>query len=85
MAKGPRSNTKLLNTLTPGAKDAALGTVVALLIDTVNAQVTAINALRADHNTLIAKLNADGGVTDTNYAVSTATAQTALTALDART
>lgn len=33
---------------------------------------TAINALIADHNTLIAKLNLDAGVTDANYAVSTA-------------
>ena len=38
------------------------------------AAVTAsANALRADHNTLIAKLNLDAGVTDTNYAASTAT------------
>jgi hypothetical protein len=34
--------------------------------------VDAVNALIANHNTLIAKLNADAGVTDTNYAVSTA-------------
>lgn len=33
---------------------------------------TAINALIANHNTLIAKLNLDAGVTDTNYAVSSA-------------
>jgi hypothetical protein len=32
----------------------------------------AINALISDHNTLRAKLNADAGVTDTNYAASTA-------------
>jgi len=32
----------------------------------------AINALIADHNTLRAKLNADAGVTDVNYAASTA-------------
>jgi hypothetical protein len=32
----------------------------------------AINALIADHNTLRTKLNADTGVTDTNYAASTA-------------
>jgi arsenate reductase-like glutaredoxin family protein len=34
--------------------------------------VDAVNALIANHNTLIAKLNADAGVTDTNYAASTA-------------
>lgn len=32
----------------------------------------AVNALISDHNTLRAKLNADAGVTDTNYAASTA-------------
>lgn len=34
----------------------------------------ALNALRTDHNTLVAKLNADAGVTDTNYATTTAAA-----------
>ena len=34
--------------------------------------VTSVNALISDHNTLRAKLNSDAGVTDTNYAVSTA-------------
>ena len=31
-----------------------------------------VNALITDHNTLRAKLNSDAGVTDTNYAASTA-------------
>ena len=44
------------------------GDLVALLTN----MATALNALRSDHNTLIAKLNADAGVTDTNYATSTA-------------
>ena len=34
--------------------------------------VAAVNALITDHNTLRTKLNADAGVTDTNYAASTA-------------
>lgn len=34
----------------------------------------AVNALRADHNTLVAKMNLDAGITDTNYAVTTASA-----------
>lgn len=38
------------------------------------AVTAAANALRADHNTLVAKLNLDATVTDTDYAVSTATA-----------
>jgi hypothetical protein len=36
--------------------------------------VDAVTALIADHNTLRTKLNSDAGVTDTNYAASTATA-----------
>jgi hypothetical protein len=38
----------------------------------LNNVATAVNALIANHNTLIAKLNLDAGVTDVNYAVSTA-------------
>ena len=34
--------------------------------------VASVNALISDHNTLRAKLNADAGVTDANYAASTA-------------
>ena len=45
------------------------------------AVTTAVNALRADHNTLIAKLNLDGGVTDTNYAAATAAAVAASVSL----
>lgn len=44
------------------------------LITVLTAINTAITALIADHNTLRAKLNADAGVTDANYAASTATA-----------
>jgi hypothetical protein len=34
--------------------------------------VDAVNAIISDYNTLRTKLNADAGVTDTNYAASTA-------------
>lgn len=44
------------------------GDLVALLTN----MAASVNALRSDHNTLVAKLNLDAGVTDTNYAVSTA-------------
>ena len=44
------------------------------LITVLEAIKAAIDALIADHNTLRAKLNADAGVTDANYAASTATA-----------
>lgn len=42
------------------------------LFAVVSNLVDAVNALISDHNTLRAKLNADAGVTDTNYAASTA-------------
>ena len=38
--------------------------------------VAAVNALITDHNTLRTKLNADAGVTDANYAASTASTVT---------
>lgn len=41
-------------------------------VSEVAALRTAVAALKADHNTLVAKLNLDAGVTDVNYAVSTA-------------
>ena len=44
------------------------------LITVLTAIKDAIDDLIADHNTLRAKLNADAGVTDANYAASTATA-----------
>ena len=44
----------------------------ASLIALLQNMSTAINALISDHNTLRAKLNSDAGVTDTNYAASTA-------------
>ena len=44
------------------------GDLVALLTN----MAASINALIANHNTLVAKLNLDAGVTDTNYATSTA-------------
>ncbi|MCZ2113700.1 MAG: hypothetical protein LC131_07680 [Anaerolineae bacterium] len=41
-------------------------------VSEIEALRTAVAALKADHNTLVAKLNLDAGVTDVNYAVSTA-------------
>lgn len=43
------------------------------LYGVVSNLVDAVNALITDHNTLRTKLNADAGVTDANYAASTAT------------
>ena len=47
----------------------------------INALVTDVTNLIASHNTLIAKLNLDGGVTDTDYAAATAQTSAALSAL----
>lgn len=44
------------------------------LITVLTAIKDALDDLISDHNTLATKLNADAGVTDTNYAASTATA-----------
>lgn len=43
------------------------------LVTVLTALKDAVNALISDHNTLRTKLNADAGVTDANYAASTAT------------
>lgn len=50
----------VLNRAFPGAKYSRLGDLLVHLIDNVN-------ALRAANVTLLAKLDADAGVTDTNY------------------
>jgi len=60
-----------LNKSTPAAAEAGLG-------DILNDLITAVNALQTDHNTLVTKLNADAGVTDANYAATTASAVTPL-------
>ena len=60
-----------LNKSTPAAAEAALG-------DILNDLITAVNALQTDYNTLVTKLNADAGVTDTNYATTTASVVTPL-------
>lgn len=55
---------------------AELQTLLDAFLTDVTSMNTAITALIADHNTLRTKLNADAGVTDTDYAASTATATT---------
>jgi len=37
------------------------------LVTIINALVTAVNELKTDFNATLTKLDADGGVTDTNY------------------
>lgn len=56
-----------LNRMAPAARDAALGDVIVDLMAQVNALVTDVNNLRTRHNAAMVKLDADAGVTDTNY------------------
>lgn len=60
------SNQEKVNKSSPAMSKAKVGDVVAEL-------VAQVNILTSAHNTLVAKLNADAGVTDTNYAVVAAT------------
>jgi hypothetical protein len=59
----PKRNLKTdLNRMNPAAAYVKLG-------DVVDELIAANNAMAAKIDVLTAKLNADGGVTDTNYAV----------------
>jgi hypothetical protein len=62
-----------LNNATPGTREVGLG-------DILDDLITSHNALVANYNVLVAKLNADAGVTDTNYATATAVPVTVLSA-----
>lgn len=75
-----------LNRCMPVAADVKLGDVLADLITQSNRQSTAIANVVSKHNGLAAKLDADGGVTDTNYvSLQGATAFTAATVTDLET
>lgn len=66
MAAKPGSKQEKVNRSSPALSRAKLGDMVAEL-------VTQVNVLTAAYNVLVAKLNADAGVTDTNYATVVAT------------
>lgn len=51
----------------------------AAITDTISKLVADVETLRAAHGTLAAKLDADAGVTDTNYNALTTPAASALT------
>lgn len=61
----------------------AIVTDLSALRTTLDACVVDLANVVANHNTLIAKLNVDAGVTDTNYAVATAQTSTAPAAITA--
>lgn len=78
--------TELKTDLTAHTHTGSEATSVALTNDLkakYNAAVTLINELKTDHNALLAKLDADGGVTDADYAAlhTTAAANSAVTAI----
>lgn len=52
------------------------GDEITALIRVANQAATLANAAKTDFATIIAKLNADGGVTDTNYAAAATAAAT---------
>ena len=78
--------TEIKTDLTAHTHTGGGASVVALANDLkakYNVAVTLANEVKADHNALLAKLDADAGVTDTNYAAlhTTAAADSAVTAV----
>jgi hypothetical protein len=57
-----------INRMLPAARDAQLGAVIGDLVDQLNNVIADNVATRAKLATLLAKLDADAGVTDVNYA-----------------
>lgn len=76
MGMAKRSKVTDLNRMNPAASYAQLGTS----FDDV---IKAFNALAAKHNALLAKLDLDAGVTDTNYAAAIGTSS-AITIIEDR-
>lgn len=75
MANGNTSAANIkdqLNRASPANADAALGSLVYDLANAVNALRADLSALRTKYNAVLAKLDADEGVTDTNYAATQA-------------
>lgn len=77
MARVTRNIQDELNRLAPAAAHAKLGDVLVDLI-------TGYNDLATQYNSLLAKLDADAGVTDTDYAATLAASDAALVELEAR-
>lgn len=57
-----------INRTAPALRDAQAGQVLHDLITAYTALLADFTALRTRYNAVLAKLDADGGVTDTNYA-----------------
>lgn len=56
-----------LNRMSPAAKDALLGDLIYDMLTTLNAMVADQATMRTRINSMLTKLDADGGVTDANY------------------
>jgi hypothetical protein len=59
---------KVKKEMAQGFASGELWNVLSDLVDDLNAIKNLVNELKADHNALLAKLDADTGVADTNYA-----------------
>lgn len=87
MPKSDAQHITDIGRINPAARSAQLGQVVADLIATVNALSVDNAAMLVKHNALLGKLDADAGVTDTNYAAlhsAPAATATAVTPLSTR-
>jgi hypothetical protein len=77
MAAKPGSRQDKVNKSSVALSRAKLGDVVAELVAQVNANT-------AKHNALVAKLDLDAGVTDTNYTALTGTPATVIKDMESR-
>lgn len=77
MAATPGTNQEKINKASPANAKAKLGDVVAEL-------VAQVNTLTTSYNALLAKMDADVGVTDTNYTSTRAVPATAIKGLETR-
>lgn len=77
MGAVPGTNQEKINKASPANAKAKLGDAVAEL-------VAQMNTLTTNYNALLAKLDADAGVTDTNYVATRAVPATAIKGLETR-
>jgi len=65
---------KVKKEMAQGFASGELWDVLSDLVDDLEALKTLANEVKADHNALLAKLDADAGVNDTDYAATQTTA-----------
>lgn len=74
MPKTDAQHAKDISRTAPALSQAQVGQVVLDLLATTNALVADLTALRTKYNAVLAKLDADGGVTATDFAATQAMA-----------